>query len=518
MENKEKVIKTNRILCVVFIILFGTDIVLSAIQNNPNSDAYFLVNTGKYIVENLQVPKTNVWTWHENFNTIVQQWLACVSNFIWFNALGNKGLVIMTLINTIIACILALKFMGLYTDNKKYKICALVVFMYIIRPFMNTRPTLITIPIILFELITLTKFERNDIDIKKYIIRMSIISLLLVNWHSSFWLYSFIIMLPFVVPAVWDIKNTDWNKIKHYLYSIPLMIICGLINPNGIESPLYLLKSYGSITEQIVILELRSPVVKSKQGLIILIAVALLTFYILKGEKIKGDTERGSVRDKSKIYLALGTLVLALYHIRNNWMLLFSIIQFSIILMDNLYNFYNTWKHSDKMKYIKNLVKENKLTIKLAFSFMLICTVVIAIFSVTYNSNETDKPENTKYGDRLKEIDKAVDYLNNLNSSDIKLYNEFAEGNYLELKGIKVYIDARPELYTPQISGVDDNIYKEYISILLGNADYAEILEKRNFTHLLISKDTNFNLYMSFQDNYKIVVETDTYNLYESID
>lgn len=461
--------------------------ILGIYYNNPDSDSYFLINTGKYIVENRALPEYNVWTWHENFGIVVQQWIACILNYCYYDIAGDAGLMLMALVNTIISNIMAWKYTGLYTSNKYERFVALLGFNFIMKPYMNSRPTILTVCYILFELITLTKYSRDTLNDTQYILRMSLVSLLLVNWHSSFWLLSFVMILPFMVPAVWDIKSTNWKKTFSYLKCIIPMIIAGVINPNGYKAFDYFINSYGSISQQIVISELAQPTFTCIFGIIIVAVLIMLVSYMLIG---------GEARKKDTVYLGLGTMLLASMHLRNNWLLVFTAMQMLIWLQKLLLK--NKDEDFETSKVLYTLI---------AFAYTITGFIVGIVMLSMVLEHKTDE----KYYVPTK----AIDYLDGLDKNEILLYNEFATGNYLALKEYKVYIDARPELYTPRISGVDDNIYEEYIDILTGKADYEEVLNKRNFTHLIVNANSFFDIYLDCQDDYTVVVESETYKLYE---
>ena len=478
-----KKVKNLHYIFMGFIVLVYC--LLGIYYNNPDSDSYFLITTGKYIVENRALPEYNVWTWHENFGIIVQQWIACILNYCYYNIAGDAGLMLMALVNTIISNIIAWKYTGLYTSNKHERFIALLAFNFIMKPYMNSRPTILTVSYILFELITLTEYSRDKLNIRQYILRMSVVSLLLVNWHSSFWLLSFVMILPFMTPAIWDIKNTDWKKTLNYSLAIIPMIITGMINPNGFKAFGYFLNSYGSISTQVVISELVPPTFGCIFGIVIIILITMITYYIAVGD-----------RNKELIYLSLGTILLASMHLRNNWLLVFMAMQLLIWVQQLLLR--------DKDKDFE--------TSRLLHTVILFAyTITGFILTIVMLSMVLDHKANEKYYIPTK----AIEYLNGLDKNEIILYNEFATGNYLALKGYKVYIDARPELYTPEISGVDDNIYQEYVDILTGKADYEQVLNNRNFTHLVVNSNSYLDLYLSCQDDYILKVASETYKLYE---
>lgn len=72
------------------------------------------------------------------------------------------------------------------------------------------------------------------------------------------------------------------------------------------------------------------------------------------------------------------------------------------------------------------------------------------------------------------------------------------------------------ELYQKQINKKED-IFTEYMNIRKGNIDYQEFVDKYQFTHILVAEETPFRNWLKYESNYKCVIESDEYDLYERI-
>ena len=57
-----------------------------------DSDSYFLMATGRYIVENGEVPKINPFVIHSDLAIIVQQWIIDVINYLLYDNFGINGM------------------------------------------------------------------------------------------------------------------------------------------------------------------------------------------------------------------------------------------------------------------------------------------------------------------------------------------------------------------------------------------------------------------------------------------
>ena len=75
----------------------------------------------------------------------------------------------------------------------------------------------------------------------------------------------------------------------------------------------------------------------------------------------------------------------------------------------------------------------------------------------------------------------------NLDIKNIRLYNDYNFGSYLLLNDILVFIDSRADLYTKQFSGLENDIFDDYMQIYR-KGTYEIYFEQYNITHALIYK------------------------------
>lgn len=67
-------------------------------------------------------------------------------------------------------------------------------------------------------------------------------------------------------------------------------------------------------------------------------------------------------------------------------------------------------------------------------------------------------------------------------------YASFNEGAYLEFMGYRPYMDARAELWCPEVNGGDD-IAGEFLDMRAGKIPLSELLERHDFEFAVISAD-----------------------------
>lgn len=476
----------------IFMIAVVTILVIAVIINrNPDTDAYFIINNGDYIFNNLRLPSINIWTIHSDFAIVIQQWICSVINYIAYRLGGFVGTVILAFILSIILNIVLYKYIATYTNNKKVHIIIQCIINLAISQYFTTRPYTVTMSIITFELICLNNFYSNEITTKSkrnIFIQLIIISLLLINYQSATWSLIFIMLLPYLAP--W-ILNKKWRKqilSNHNVViyrTIPFMLCTGFINPNGIKGITYLFDSYSAADTGNYISEMVPPNVVTLSGIVLITTIILFVVCCCKRET-----------NKTFIYLSIGTIILAYMHGRNSWLLMFTLIQSIALILNDieaLKKQYKTWK----LNYCIILC-----------SYLLTLIIVIGV-ALGIASAGIDN--HTIY--RFKE---ATDYLDTLDKDDITLYTEFDNGQMFELFGYKAYIDARPELYMAKINGKED-IYTEYLDVKLGKIDIREFIDKYKFTHFAVMKNNNMDSYLNYSGKYELISENESYRLYEDI-
>lgn len=472
-----------------------------------DTDSYFLAATGRYILESGEIPKISPFVIHSDFQLIVQQWVVCVLNYVLYEGFGLMGMLIWSFGTLVVTETLIYKYLSLFTDNTRVKLYAMLLCSILIMGFCNVRPTSISMNILLAEMIVLERFWQDKS--KRSLIALPFLSLGLINCHAAMWLMMFVLMLPYLVPglksilSIKEVKN-KFNNDTEYRENFKLDVskrlqlftwaaisfMFGTLNPNGLKGMLYTLYSYGGVSNDNFISEMKSATVFSIWGALIILSAVVIALYIYKfRSELQWD----------KVYLALGTWLLAAKNLRSTWMLVIGTAPLLVMLVQDCIG--NTVKMKYKPKDYKILA--------LAYTIAL-GTVLVMVTPGIQIRNTTDS-------DKVPVL--AADYLDSLpedEKDDIVLYTGFNNGSYMEWRGYKVYLDSRAESFLKKLNGVGD-ILDEYKKVLKGTADYSEFLSKYNFTHLVVSEPT-LQIYMNCQeDTYRKVVETDKYIMYERI-
>lgn len=343
-KNKVRVEHLHYIFAIITTITLVAVVIYS---RNPDTDAYFLIDNGKYILENKTLPTINIWTIHKGFNIVIQQWICSTINYIAY-ALGRwYGIKILALLECIGFNFALAEYTAEYVESKKIKVIIYCIINLAFSLYFTTRPYPITMAIMLHEVTVLHKYYTHKISTKKLYINLCLISLFSINYQSATWCFVFVYLLPYIIPWIL-IKNPHRNIMHNYgictssydelrksekririavLRIVPIMLCLGFINPNGINGIKYLWNSF-SVVGDGRIMEMIPPSFKSLAGRVIVIFIILMMIYLLKNK----DSE------KPLLYLSFGSLILALLVGRNNWMLIFGLVPFINFALNDIIN------------------------------------------------------------------------------------------------------------------------------------------------------------------------------------
>jgi hypothetical protein len=477
--NKDK--KMLLILMFIPCILF---------QKELNNDIWFLLNSGRYVI-NYGIPYIEPFTIHANMEFVMQQWLTSVIYWMAYSKLGELGLYLIIMICYVLMIILMYKITILISSNNfiiSYLLT--ILFSILINSFIVTRPMTLTLVLILLELYALEAYIAYNN--KKYLIILPIISFLSINIQSAMWPLLFIMIIPYIIDSFYIkikfIKGQGYEK-KYIILVVAMMIILAYINPYGIKSMIYLLNSYGYPEISNTVLEMQPPNINDALGMIIFsfIFVIFLIYCIYR----KGTTK---IR---YFLLTLGTGIMVLSSIRSfPFFAICAIFSLAYYLKDVNYSF-NDNSSSKLLLFRKILV-------------VAILTVTMVALLIAYNNKKEDKI--------IKDLNETIDFiLENEEISKVVLYTGYNDGGLTEFRGLASYIDPRAEVFVKKNNKKDD-IMKEHIDLQNGNIYYKLVLDKYQFSHLLVSKSDILYTYLPYDDDYEVIYSNDSYKLFKKID
>ena len=449
-----------------------------------DNDFWFLINLGRSIINN-GIPNIEPFTIHSNLDFIAQQWLTDVIFYLIYDKFGIYGMLfLLTFINTIVA-FLTYKLSMLLSDGKiKLSFLVTIIFdVFFITMFLKTRPQAFDTILLLLEIYLLELYVKKNK--KTYLIGLPLISILMINFHSSIWSMLFVFLLPYFAERIKYFSKEDY-QIKPLIIITILMFICGLINPYGIEAIKYLFNSYGVDIINNLIGEMKPIQITNCLSIFCYMALIIYAFYYNKG------------KNKTRyFFFALGTVYLALNHYR-------AVLYFLICTIPTLaYNFKNIFKEKAKQEFMY----QSKPTNILIGITILICISIYGYYLSSINLETINRPD-------LYEIGKYL--TNNVEKTSI-IYTGYDEGSYIEYLGYKCYLDPRAEVFLKANNHKED-ILQEWYYLQKRKLDYQDFLEKYNFDYLIVS--TNDILYYELETtNYELVFEkvtkTKSYRVYK---
>lgn len=539
------------IIAIFLIIIFCIAISPVTIQN----DTYYTIKIGEHI-ENYGIDMKDPFSWHEGLAYTYPHWLYDLLTYMIYSAFGFMGIYIVTVI---LACVLGIL---IYRVNCKISKSSIVSFfvtigtLYLIKGYIAARAQLVTFILFILTLYFIEKFLENRKP--RYAIGLIIIPILIANLHAAVWPFYFVLYLPYIAEYFIAVlgdriiyrkaeikrlkrkierlsnkngkeeivkklklelekveENVEKRKIKRkeqlkhpykiYIkrnenvkWLIIIMVIClftGLLTPQtSFEPYTHIFKLMSGNTTQNINEHLPMTLISQTPALCtIIIFLAILTF------------------TKTKIKLSdlfmIGGLCLLMLNSRRQ-LSLFAIIG-STILSKLLVELIREYQHD------KGTLK--KLTIKLT-STIGILVLLVSVSGLSYYFAK-DKV-NDKIIDETTYPVQACDYIiNNIDLGRAKFYNEYNYGSYMLFRNIPVFIDSRCDLYSPEFSGLNDDIFMDFIDTSNIGTFYEDTFEKYGITHVITYKNSKMNMIIEKTEdsNYKQLYSDKYFVIYERL-
>ena len=501
-------------------------------------DTNFAMNLGRYILAN-GVPHVDPFTIHEGIHLVAQQWL---SGVVFWEAYKNFGVTGLKLEDFFCAALMILIHWRLCLfvsgGNKILSLALSFVATFVTATSIVPRPQIFSTPILLTEIFLLEKFTRTGNA--KFLLPLPLMSVALINLHAAVWQMMFVLAAPFFF-----VKNL--RHAKFLLAALAGIFVGGLINPYGVEAMTYVFRSYGVAQINAHISEMFSPSAQAWSGKIFYAAEAFLIFTFAKFKLpwryvflSGGLTYLALMHDRNLLlFYFLATFPLACawkdfsvekifptgdekFPNRIPLTILFFVLLFVntvvsvIILQDGLadlstpakilffivmlFLLYNllVFRREGRVLHPAILPRKN-------FSLLVAAVIVCGIFSVSLadEKDETDKI-----------FTPALEFLlEHERPENISLWIPQGGGGLAGMFDVKYYIDARSEVFIPANSGLEKDIFGEYVDLLTGKLYYKDFFDRYNFTHIIISSE-NPLLYnaLSHDENFKVIYEREHKN------
>lgn len=498
------------ILTIILIALFCISLTPKTLQN----DTFYTIKIGEHIIQEKGIDMKDPFSWHENLEYTYPHWLYDVMIYSIYNLDGMTGIYISTCIFSIILGITIYKVNEKLVKNKVLSFVITIGAMYLLKDFITARAQLVTF--ILFELELFCIERLLDTCKKRYGIGLIIISILMANLHVAVWPFFFVLYLPYIAEFIIycieehmakkfgkEVKQGDkleMQKRPGMKYLIIVMIICaltGFLTPLGTTPYTYLYKTMQGNTTQNINEHL--PMTLINEDNILCVLIIFLAVLIFTKAKIR----------LCDLFMLCGLTFLMLMTQRQASIF---VIICSVILNRLIYSWI-TSQVKDFDDRVLNFAMNG-------FGVFMLSSVIImfCMYFIKPKLNQTYIDENTY---PVKMSDWILEYFEReqIDLSEVRLFNEYNYGSYLLFRGIPVFIDSRCDLYAPEYNpGV--SIFDDFIASSNLN-DWFEIrLAKYNITHMILYKDSKMNMIIERGnlDGYKLLKQDENFVFYEITD
>lgn len=297
-------------LGIVFLII--PILLFSFINFSRESDIWFLISHGRYIISH-GFPHIEMLTMHSNFKFVMQQSGFSIIVYLLYKYIGSVGIIaFLGILNAFIIFFLYKLCLLLSSNNKYFSfLFAAIIDLLLELSFIAPRPQVLSLLLFLILIYLLEKYVKND---SKIIYFIPLVSLILVNMHSSMWLLLFVLCLPYVVELFIDLTLKKNKKIIKLIIVLFISFGVGFINPYGYEAMFYVFNTYGIsainsyITEMGMVNFFSNSDIISYNSFLIIFCIVIEVVIILK------NIRKYSIHS---ILLFLGLALMSIMNIRN---------------------------------------------------------------------------------------------------------------------------------------------------------------------------------------------------------
>ena len=481
-DNKKK------ILLIIFTILVFVLVSLILSNKDMQNDTFYTIKVGEAI-EKYGVDMKDHFSFIPDLKYSYPHWLYDLSIFKIYKHFGFNGLFASNIVLTFILCFTM--FITSFKMSKNYGISFMITLFAsaFLNPFITVRAQLVSYILLLLILYFIEKL-RNDGSYKNIII-IAVLSILLANIHAALYPLVFVLFLPFIVsdylykyikPDKSSILEIDKPKnTKLLLITIGICIICGFLSLTG-SSYTYIFNimmgnSTSVIVEHAPASMTNNPFIFMYMGIIVI---------ILLSKKFKISL--------SDLFMIGGLILLSLLSLRS----------FALFIILSIYSFVRVSITLEK-NYLKHIDLSKIFTSTKTMIVVILLLIVTSMF--TFGSEIKEK-----YIDTREYPVEMVKYIkDNLDYKNMRVYNEYNTGSYLLLNDIKVFIDSRSDLYMKEFNK-DCHVFDDYKDMPY---NYKYVLDKYDFTHILISNRDKLNVILEYLPEYKIIKQDNYFVLYE---
>lgn len=361
--------------------------------------------------------------------------------------------------------------------------------MYLGRSIFVARAQQISFILFILEFLIIEKLlETNK---KRYGVILIIIGILLANLHSSVYPVYFILYLPYIAEYILskfniNLKHIQIEKrqnIKTLFVVFGVSLFTGLCTTTGLAPYTDMIKAMIGVSTTFIGELQNSTWYNNTAFYIIFLTITLIILFGKQKTKI------------TDIFYILGFSAMTVVAYRCFYFFLFiGSISIARIFSDFI---------------VKNDIRIGNKYIKIMFYVSLI-VLYLLLMIVSFLSMQRNKyVEESMYP-----IEASNYILENLDVDTIKIYNAFNWGSYLELRGIKAFIDSRSGMFCNEFNpGV--TILEDWLAVYDEKLNYNEIFNKYEITHVLVQNKEKLNEKIDKDVLWKKIYQDKYFTFYE---
>ena len=534
------------ILAVILIAIFCIALTPVTLQN----DTYYTIKVGEHMAK-YGIDGQDPFSWHEDLAYTYPHWGYDLITYFIYQAFGFTGIYVTT---CILSVILGLSIYFVNTKLAKNQLFSFLItigVMYMIRGYIAARAQLVTFILFVLTIYLIEKFIETKK--KRYAAGLILIPLAIANLHVAVFPFYFVLYLPYIAEYIlallaetiiyrkgqalllkiklkqykkkagqeekveelkkkqkeleakidkikikrtkdlqnpYKIKLTKKANVKWLMIIMLICLLTGLITPLGTTPYTYLAKTMEGNTTQNINEHLPMTLADDTDAMCVLIL--FLAILIFTKAKIR----------VSDLFMIGGLCYLMIDSRRQITM--FALIGSVVLnrLIMQLLEIYTKQKE-------KELVEK-------ACKIVGVIMLTGATLLLSYHFGKDKLKEN--YIDESTYPVKAADFiLENIDLGTARFYNEYNYGSYLLFRGIPVFIDSRADLYAPEFSGKEEDIFSDFIDTSSIGTFYGDTFEKYNMTHVIAYKNSKVNMLITKNNDpkYKQLYEDEHFVIYE---
>lgn len=442
------------------------------------TDTWFFYSTGEYICEN-GIPHENPFSAQEGLGTVIQQWAWCAASWKLYELAGANGLSALKLALDCLIAYLAARLVCEHRgarfrdiDNKELLlVCAGLV---LAQPWLSQpRPHLLTCAAMLFCLITCERVRRGACW--RDLLALPLLMCAHMQVHMSMaWLDVFVVgchCLPKDIEGIKALGTSEGRRAAArsaapFAACAAAMVAVMPLNPYGLDGMMYVFNSMGAGAYRNLIDEMR-PIWETGTGTAMFLAagMALAVLAPVFVARTSGTRVRTDL-----LAISLAACAATCLHVRSGWICAVAGIA-AVGAVD--------WPGRGK--------EPSPAPVVLAAAPIAIAAAYIAMNPVSGAAGVL-----ATYDDLAAPlVEEARE--DSASATPLVACAEWVDNAYLEMQGLKVLTDSRPEIWEPGITGsgehLNNDYFDAYAAFTAGDGGaLAEWARSRRASYLLVNK------------------------------